>query len=136
MQTKHEVKVGAAIAFLNPEGTVSPTEWLADPANIALENDSGDIALFEYGLPGREIYSGHYFFKSRGRKAIQVAREFLDELFNSCYNINVLMGLVPLKHKAARWITRQVGFTSHGIEEIHGKEYELFIITKKEFTNG
>ncbi len=112
---------------------VDVEEWLADPTNIALENEHGDLALFEYGFPLKKIYSGHYFFKSRGRQALQAARDFLDEIFNPCYNINVITGFTPVDNKAARWISRRVGFTSHGFEEIHGKEYELFILTKKEF---
>jgi len=131
-----KVKVQAAFdGLLKEQGKVDAAEWLANPANIVLENDRGDLALFEYGFPTQKIYSGHYFFKSRGREAITAGRDFLDELFNSCYNISILMGLVPKDHRAARWITRQLGFTSYGKEEIAGKEYELFILTKKEFNN-
>lgn len=126
---------GAIEYFLKTDDKVDPIEWLSDPANIALENEFGDLALFEYGVPTRKIYSGHYYFKSRGRAAIKAAREFLDEIFNTCYNINVLMGMTPLEYPAARWLTRQVGFTSYGIEEARGKQYELFILTKKEFNN-
>lgn len=137
MQIWDATKITEAISFLSKNtNTVDPVEWLANPTNIALENSHGDIALFEYGLPQKKIYSGHYFFKSRGKQAIQVAREFLDEIFNSCYNIHVVIGLVPIERKAARWITRRLGFTSYGIEEIRGKEYELFILTQKEFNHG
>lgn len=130
------VKIDYAMNCLVDDNLVDPIEWLADPVNIALENDLGDIALFEYGLPHHKVYSGHYIFKSRGRKAIEAARLFLDEIFNSCYNINIVMGLTPVEYKAARWLTRQIGFTSYGIEELHNKDYELFILTKKEFENG
>lgn len=128
------VKIADAIAVIG--GQIDPIEWLANPTNIVLENEEGDLALFEYGLPNRKIYSGHYIFRSRGRQAISRARDFLDEIFNSCYNIPIMIGLVPVEHKAARWLTRRVGFTSYGIEEIHNKEYELFILTQKEFNNG
>ena len=84
----------------------------------------------------KHIYSGHYYFKSRGRQAITAGKGFLDELFNTCYNIDVVMGMVPIGHKAARWMSRQLGFTSHGVEELRDKHYELFILTKKEFNNG
>ncbi len=130
------VKISTALRLLDPSGEVDPIEWLSDPINIVLENEYGDLALFEYGLPGHKIYSGHYFFKSRGRQAIQSAHNFLDELFNSCYNISILIGFIPIERKAARWLTRQVGFKSQGIEEIRGKDYEFFLITKKEFSNG
>ena len=136
MRIYDAAKVQPAIDhFLGPDNSVDAVEWLSHPEHIVLENDRGDLALFEYGFPTKKIYSGHYYFKSRGRQAIEAARGFLDELFNSCYNVHVLMGLVPVERKDVRWLTRRVGFSSHGFEEVHGKEYELFIITKKEF-NG
>lgn len=134
MRTWDALKIEPAIThFLGPDSTVDPIEWLSQPENIVLENDRGDLALFEYSFPIKKVYSGHYYFQSRGRMAIQVARGFLDELFNSCYNINVLMGFVPNDRKDARWLTKKVGFTSYGVEDINDKQYELFIITKKEF---
>ena len=130
------MKIGLAIKhFLNTEEKVDPIEWLSDPTNIVLENESGDLALFEYGLPTKRVYSGHYFFKSRGKEAIKAAKSFLDELFNSCYNIGVLMGMVPIERREVKWLTRHLGFTSYGIEEACGNMYELFILTKKEFNN-
>lgn len=134
MRTWDAIKIGSAIKhFLKTEEQVDPIEWLSDHTNIVLENKHGDLALFEYGLPTRRIYSGHYFFKSRGRQAIESAKGFLDELFNSCYNISILMGMVPIERKDVKWMTRQLGFTSYGLEEARGKQYELFILTKKEF---
>lgn len=109
-------------------------DWMSNPHNIVLTNDQGDIALFEIGF--KNVYTGHYYFKSRGRQAITVARDFLDELFNTCYNINVLLGLTPVSKRHASWLSRQVGFKSYGFEELNGKQYEVFIITKREFNNG
>lgn len=116
------------------ENKVDPAEWLANPDNIALVNENGDLALFEKGV--KNTYSGHYFFKSRGRQAIEAGRVFLDELFNTCYNISILMGLCPLDNLGARWMSRQLGFTSYGaIEYSTDKSYEMFILTKKEFND-
>ncbi len=117
--------------FLKSDTQVDPVDWIANPDNIVLQNDSGDIALFEKGV--KDTYSGHYFFKSRGRSAIRAGQEFLDELFNTCYNINILMGLTPLTNLPARWMSRQLGFKSYGIIQSERKPYEMFIITKKEF---
>lgn len=137
MRTFDAIKIGQAIDTLMKDGPdVDAIEWLSNPVNIALENDKGDLALFEHSFKDKPIYSGHYCFQSRGKIAVQVAKDFLDELFNSCYNISVIMGLVPIKHKAARWMSRHIGFVSYGLEEIHNKEYELFILTKKEFQHG
>lgn len=134
MRTYDIIKVQEAIDCLHEDGIdIGAEEWLSLPTNIALTNDKGDIALFEIGF--KDIYTGHYYFQSRGRQAITAARDFLDELFNTCYNIDIILGLTPITNLAARWLTRQVGFKSYGI--VHGptSHYEMFIITKREF-NG
>lgn len=112
---------------------VDPVEWISDPKHIVLVNDQGDMALFEPGI--KHIYSGHYYFKSRGRKAITSGLEFLDQFFNTCYNIDILTGLVPLEHLGARWLTRRLGFTANGVVSYGDKHYELFILTKKDFNS-
>lgn len=134
-RTYNSEKINEAIeSLLDNDEHVTAEEWLSDPTNIALENDRGDIALFEIGL--KNIYSGHYFFKSRGRKAINAAKEFLDEIFNTCYNIEVIIGLTPITNLPARWLSRQVGFKSQGIVQGPKRHYEMFIMTKREFNNG
>lgn len=124
----------AILEFLKTEDLVDPIEWISNPDNIVLQNDSGDLALFEKGI--KDIYSGHYFFKSRGRQAIEAGHEFLDNVFNTCYNIPILMGLIPLTHLGARWLTKRLGFTSYGIIRSSVRPYEMFIITKKEFNKS
>lgn len=127
--------IGETIHTLLGHDDVDYEEWVSDPQNIALINDQGDISIFEIGVKG--IYSGHYCFKSKGREAIKSARGFLDTLFNTCYNIDVLMGLTPVDNRPARWISRQIGFKSMGIVEgPEDKSYEMFVLTKREFNNG
>lgn len=111
--------------------SVDPIEWIANPAHIVLQNDRGDLALFEPGI--KHIYTGHYYFKSRGRAAITAGHEFLDELFNTCYNMGVITGLVPQEHLAAKWLSRQLGFKAYGDMVLYDHHYELFILTKEEF---
>lgn len=131
-RTWDATKIAPAIKhFLKSEDKVDPIEWLSNPDNIVLENSQGDLSLFERGI--KHVYSGHYYFKTRGKSAVKNGTEFLDELFNTCYNINVLTGLVPLEHLGARWMSRRLGFTSHGVIYHDNKNYELFILTKKEF---
>lgn len=130
------VKIAAAIKhFLGSEEEVDVIEWLSAPNNLVLENDRGDLGLMEYGLQAKKVHSCHCFFKSRGRAAITAAHEFLDELFNTCYNVDILMTMTPIERREVRWLCRQVGFKSYGLEEARGKQYELFILTKKEFNN-
>lgn len=106
-------------------------EWVSSPKNIAVVNSIGDMAIFEHS--GNGLVNAHYYFKSRGRQAIQVARNFLNEIFNDPYEVQVVRGFTPLTNLGARWVSRQIGCTSHGVLEIDHKFYELFIITKKEF---
>lgn len=134
MRTWDATLIAPAIKhFLKTEDRVDPIEWLSNPDNIVLVNDTGDLALFEKGI--KHVYSGHYYFQSRGRKAIKAGLEFLDELMNSCYNINIITGLVPLQHLGARWMTRRLGFTSHGVVHAQDNHYELFILSRKEFNS-
>lgn len=107
-----------------------PDAW-AHGANIALTNDKRDVTLFEYTSPGK--YTPHVFYVSRGKEALQVARDALAEVFSDKYRVEVLTGLTPLHKKGARWLTRQVGFTSYGTVETQIGPCEIFILTKKEW---
>ena len=134
MRTYDAQLIQDAIISLHEDGdNISAEEWVKLPENIALINDSGDVALFEIGM--NNVYAGHYAFKSRGREAIKAARAFLDEVFNTCYNIDVILGLTPITNLPARWISRQVGFKSHGVIQGPKRHYEMFIMTKREY-NG
>lgn len=119
--------------YLGKGNNEDPILWISDPKNIALMNENGDLALFEPRIKNQ--YSGHYFFQSRGRKAIEAGKGFLDELFNSCYNIGTLTGFTPLDNKPARWMSRQLGFKSYGEVSLDDMIFELFIITKEEFNS-
>jgi hypothetical protein len=126
------VKISNAVKlFLKSENKVDVIEWLSNPDNIVLENDKGDIALFEKGV--KNYYSGHYYFKSRGKEAKESGKELLDELFNTCYNIHMVLGMVPITHLGARWMSKALRFKSYGVIKHDGEWFELFILTKKEF---
>lgn len=109
----------------DPDNRPDPIDWISDPDNIILVNDMGDVAVFEYAFEGKKIYSGHYYFRSRGRAAITAGKEFLREVLP---RFKTLIGLVPVEHKAARWMSRQLGFESFGFDTIKGNEYEMFFI--------
>lgn len=113
--------------FLGEGHTVDIQEWIDKPDTIALVNDDGDLALFEK----HGTWQGHYYFKSRGKKAVVAAKNFLDEVFNSCYNISVLTGLTPVHNLGARWLSRKIGFKSQGIMTIDNEPFEFFILTKE-----
>lgn len=105
-----------------------PVDWLESGDNYAL-TDGENWALFERGTDG--VYTGHYFFVIRGRSALKLGKEMLEYLFTNT-DINVLRGLTPLHKLGARWLSRQLGFTSYGV--VHTYEpCELFIMTRQEW---
>lgn len=134
MRTYDEKQIQQAIDQI--KSGVSAADWIANPTNIALTNDAGDVALFEYGFPTSKIYTGHYCFVSRGKNAVLAAKKLLDEIFNSCYNVRIMMGFVPDHRREVKWLSRQLGFKSQGTEELHDKLYEIFILTKEQHNNG
>ena len=109
-----------------------PREWLKDDNNIALTNSNNDFALFEH-IDG--LYTGHYFFNSRGKEAVKAATDMLDEIFSDTYSVNVIRGLSPLQELGARWLNRKLGFTSHGVVQTKAGPCELVILTKQEWNN-
>lgn len=110
-----------------------PEDFLADDRNIALINDSGDVAIIEpHGSPG--VYKGHYFFFNRGKEAIRAAKEFLFEAFTE-YPVERIMGFTPVEKLGALWLTRHLGFTPLSKETINGKDFQVWTMHKKEFMN-
>jgi hypothetical protein len=113
---------------LNPEG-YDWDEWIKDTNNVVLE-DSGSIGVFSYEYPG--LYTGHYFFLVKGRKAISLANEMLAEAFNE-YGAKAIRGLTRTSNRPALWITRHLGFKSYGKMVSENGEHEIFCMTKDEF---
>ncbi len=111
------------------EVIVDMSDWVADDRNIALEENE-DYGVFEYFLPG--VYTGHYFFNSRGSKARARAIRMLDEVFQN-YGVQLIRGLTPVHHRGALWMNRQLGFTSYGVVETIAGPHELFILPKEDF---
>lgn len=105
-----------------------PHSWLNNYDNIALEED-GNYALFQH--EGSGLYTGHYFFKVRGRKAINLGNKMLSHLFAN-FPATAVRGMTPLEKRPARWMARQLGFTSHGPIEYGNRWCELFILTEQE----
>jgi len=110
--------------FLGDNHLIDLNNWINQPTNIVLVNENGDLALFEK----QGTWQGHYYFKSRGKKAIEAGKNFLDEIFNLCYDIKILTGLTPLTNLKARWFNRQIGLKSQGVIIINKEPFELFTI--------
>ena len=92
--------------------------------------DGNDLMLFEYSSKG--IYTGHYFFQSRGREAISQAKKIISKVFER-KDVYALKGLTPLSQKGARWLTRQLGATSFGEVLTEHGPCEFFLMTKEQW---
>lgn len=104
-------------------------KWVDNTKNVMLvDGDDVGLATFEY----KGVYTVHWFYVSRGRAAIKMAREMLNLMFQD-YGAEAIRGLTPTKIKSARWLARQVGCTSYGFETFPSGENEIFIMTKQEF---
>jgi len=104
-------------------------EWLEDDENICLR-EGDDLGVFQYEYPG--VFTGHYFFESRGRTALTHAQSILKELFVN-YGARTVRGLTPTGHVAAKWMNRQLGFKPYGEMEMEEGDYELYCLTLDEF---
>jgi hypothetical protein len=102
------------------EGELDPTDLLSDERNICLFDARGG-AMFAWRGPG--IYEGHSFFRVRGRDAIRVGREIMDEMRQRA---DLIWGATRLELKAARWFNRQMGFQSLGEIDTPEGRCELF----------
>jgi hypothetical protein len=126
-----EVTLGTDQILSDIKERFRPEEWLSDRRNIAMVNDNGDIAAFEpHGSEG--VFKGHYFFQSRGAEAVKAAKEFLSEAFSE-YDIHRLMGFTQVSKKGAMWITRHLGFTPLGIENINGEDFQVWTMHRSEY---
>jgi hypothetical protein len=105
--------------------------WLDDENNIMLiENDDVGLATFEYfGL-----YTVHWFYESRGRDAIGVAKRMIKWMFDNT-GCQVIRGLTPIDIKPARWLAKHVGLKSYGTVSFADETCELMMTTKDTF-NG
>ena len=108
--------------------------WLETSDHIALIDKQDNVALFE-PIEGHR-YQGHYYFIERGRGALDAGKRFLEELFIQYPHIQVLQGLTPVDQKGARWLSRQLGFKSYGVEDTIAGPAELFILTRAEYFNN
>lgn len=104
--------------------------WLAFDKNVALINERNDVGLFEYRNDG--TYTLHCFFHSRGRDAVQAARELLDYAFNET-PVKITIGFTPVDKKGAMWLCRHVGFDILGYEDIDGREHMISTMTRKKW---
>ncbi len=92
-------------------------DWVNTPGNVALFHGD-DLALFDYDGPG--LYRGHFFFLSRGKEAVEVAKILTQRMFDE-FAALMIIGHVPVINRKAGVIARLAGYhyagnkmTEHG----------------------
>lgn len=103
------------------------SDWVAHPGNIAITFDNGDVALFDDELEG--TYQVHFLFQSRGRKAIEHARESFKRMFTE-HNASLIFGLVPDFRRDVKLLARWAGGRSAGMRDTACGPCELFVLSK------
>ena len=74
---------------------VDGDQWLATPGNVAIVLPNDDIACSMMTRTRRRVlYQGHLLFKSRGREAIESAKECFRRMFCD-HGAEVIYGLIP-----------------------------------------
>lgn len=105
-------------AFLN-EGE-DATVLLNDSRNICLLDEGGG-AMFAWRGP--RIYEGHTFFNLRGRAAIDLGTQILEQMTEFA---DLIWGATPVGLRHVRWFNRKIGFRSLGLMEAPEGTCELF----------
>jgi hypothetical protein len=113
---------------------IDPKDWLANKKNCMYVAEDGSVGLLTFDYPGTGTV--HWFFKCRGRAALTLAKEMLNEVFEN-EGMQLVRGITPQTLPAARWAVRQLGFTSHGFMEFPNYGLcEVFTLTKEDFYKG
>ena len=89
-----------------------------------------DVGLGTYDYPG--LYTCHWFFKSRGKAAIQTATTMLHELFNN-YEVAAVRGVIAIDNRPSIYLSRYLGFKRISVEEFKDGPNEVILLTKSDF---
>lgn len=104
---------------------LSGVAWMDHPGNVPVTFDNGDIALFDY--EGDGTYQVHFLFESRGRKAIEHAKQSFDYMFKR--GASLIFGLVPDFRRDVKLLARWAGGKSKGIRQTSEGPCELFVLS-------
>jgi hypothetical protein len=103
--------------------TFDVEKWFLEDKNYALQ-EGDNIAFGEYKSPG--VYWVHFCFDTaKGREAIQLTRDMFTE-FCKQRPVRIAIGLIQVNNKKAKWLIRQVGFTSLGLIDTENGLCEMF----------
>jgi len=105
---------------------LSGAAWLVRQGNIPITFPNGDVALFD--AEGDGIYEVHFLFESRGRTAIDHAREAFRQMFTK-HGAELIFGLVPDFRRDVKLLARWAGGRSVGKRVTSNGVCELFVLS-------
>lgn len=105
---------------------LSGAAWLASAGNVPVTFDNGDIALFDH--EGAQDYQVHFLFNSRGREAIDHAREAFRIMFVD-HGAELIFGLVPDFRRDVKLLARWIGGKFAGKRNTSEGVCELFVLS-------
>ena len=112
---------------------VSGAAWLASEGNISITFDNGDVALFEN--EGEHTYQVHFLFESRGRKAIENARQSFKTMFVQ-HQAELIFGLVPDHRRDVKLLSRWIGGKFAGKRSTPQGVCELYVLSNTMYFKG
>lgn len=112
---------------------LSGAEWQARPENIPIIFDNGDVALFDHEDEG--TYEVHFLFESRGRLAIEHAKESFRRMFED-HEATLIFGLVPDFRRDVKLLARWAGGRSRGARNTVNGVCELFVLSDAMWKKG
>jgi len=110
-------------------------EFLRDKRNIALKYVDA-VGIFRH-VTG-DVYEAHYLFPStvRGPCAKKAAKEMLRQMFTT-YAAAAIRGNISREHRAARLMTRALGFTPLGRgRDASGHECVQYVLKREEWAKS
>lgn len=105
---------------------VSGASWLAMAGNVTVSFDNGDVALFEH--EGDKSYQVHFLFQSRGKKAIEHAKESFRVMFVE-HSAQLIFGLVPDHRRDVKMLSRWIGGKFAGKRNTPEGVCELYVLS-------
>lgn len=110
---------------------LSGAVWLAEPGNIAIVKEAGgatDIALFDD--EGDGTYEMHVLFHSRGRAAIDTAKEAMRRMFVD-HGANLIFAKVPEIRPDVKLFARWIGMKYTGYRDTIYGPCQLFVLSRE-----
>jgi hypothetical protein len=128
---EHDTAIIEAINGAELNRGLDGETWLNTAGNVPVvlgHPDAPDVALFD--AHGDGVYEVHFLFHSRGRAAIDSARESFRRMFED-YGADMIMGLVPEIRPDVKLLARWIGGKLVGQRNTENGPCQLFVLSKE-----